>query len=488
MLFGAFISRTVGAEGTGLYTLVMTVYSLALTLATSGISLTVTRLVASAIGEGRAERVGQIMRSALIYSILFGALSGGGLFLGADIIGRYILDDLRAVGAMRVLALSLIPSAMTAAFTGYFIGVKRVFFNASASVFCQVVKIPLTVALVVYFLPRGTVAAVEGMCIGMTLTEICGFILILLEYISDRKKTATKKTQSSCEMRPVISMALPFAVSAYVRSLLLNIEHILIPKKLCEGGETSSEAYAHYGTLHGMALPAVMYPMSPLSSFAGLLVPEFSEDMAAGRRERMNAICSRALNATISYAIICSVTLFSFAEELGYIIYDSYDAGHYISVLALVIPIMYLDHVTDAILKGIGEHIFSMWVNITDSLISVGLVWILIPRMGIMGYALVILIMEGYNFILSFMRLGRKIKFRLLPICVIAPLVSSSVSCHIASELFGFGGSTSSLLWLVLKMIFALSVNIIIITIFKLKSTKITTKNNTVENKKRRLN
>ena len=53
MLLGAFITRTVGAEGIGLYTVVMTVYAFALTFATSGISLTVTRLVAGAIGEGR---------------------------------------------------------------------------------------------------------------------------------------------------------------------------------------------------------------------------------------------------------------------------------------------------------------------------------------------------------------------------------------------------------------------------------------------------
>ena len=66
MLFGAFVSRTVGAEGTGLYTVIMTVYSFALTFATSGISLTVTRLVASAIGEGRVERVRRVLRSALL--------------------------------------------------------------------------------------------------------------------------------------------------------------------------------------------------------------------------------------------------------------------------------------------------------------------------------------------------------------------------------------------------------------------------------------
>jgi stage V sporulation protein B len=63
LLFGAFVSRTVGAEGTGLYTLVMTVYSFAVTFATSGVSFTVTRLVVTAIGE---DNRGELSRESLL--------------------------------------------------------------------------------------------------------------------------------------------------------------------------------------------------------------------------------------------------------------------------------------------------------------------------------------------------------------------------------------------------------------------------------------
>ena len=48
LFFNAFVTQKIGAEGMGLYTIVMTVYGFAVTFATSGISLTVTRLVASA--------------------------------------------------------------------------------------------------------------------------------------------------------------------------------------------------------------------------------------------------------------------------------------------------------------------------------------------------------------------------------------------------------------------------------------------------------
>ena len=66
MLFNAYIVRKVGAEGMGLMSLTMSVYAFAVTFATSGISLTVTRLVASALGEGKPGEVGRVLRGSLL--------------------------------------------------------------------------------------------------------------------------------------------------------------------------------------------------------------------------------------------------------------------------------------------------------------------------------------------------------------------------------------------------------------------------------------
>ena len=148
-----------------------------------------------------------------------------------------------------------------------------------------------------------------------------------------------------------------------------------------------------------------------------------------------------------------------FSEELGYVVYNSSSAGKFIAVLAPVIPIMYLDHVTDSVLKGIGEHVYSMWVNITDSLLSVALVWILIPKMGIMGYAVCIIAMEAYNFILSAVRLLKRIKFKIsLTETLLLPLVSAVVSSLFVKELFISAGKQTSPLWLVLEIVFSVCI------------------------------
>lgn len=251
-------------------------------------------------------------------------------------------------------------------------------------------------------------------------------------------------------------MALPLAFSAYIRSALVTLEHVLIPKRLTDGGRRSSESLASYGALHGMALPVVLYPMSMLSSFSGMLVPEFADGSSLRRRRH---IASEVLNTTLAYAVAVAVFLYAFSEELGYTLYNSYEAGIYIALVAPIVPIMYLDHVTDSMLKGIGEHVYSMWVNITDSLLSVVLVWLLIPKMGVAGYALVIIIMEMFNFTLSLIRLRGRVGFELSPLrALFLPLSSATVAVILSKRIFVMSGSATEPLWLILKMIFAASV------------------------------
>ncbi len=470
LIFGAFISRAVGAEGTGLYTLIMTVYSFAVTFASSGISLTVTRLCAEAAGREDERSVRGILKGALLYALVFSAVASLVLFFGAGLFASRIIADERARLSLRILSFSLVPSALSAVFSGYFVGIKKVSANAAVQVVTQFTKIALTVLLVIKMSKYGTGAAVAALCIGISAAELACFLLMLIQFLFDRRRR--ERGKSEILGKPVAGMALPLAFSAYIRSGLLTFEHMLIPRRLKDGGHNSAEALSSYGTLHGMALPLVLYPMSPLSSFSGLLVPEFAE--GRGGEGRMSRIASEVMNNTLAYATAAAVFLYIFSEELGYVIYNSYEAGIYIALIAPIVPIMYLDHVTDSMLKGIGEHVYSMWVNISDSLLSVLLVWFLIPKLGIAGYALVIIIMELYNFLLSLVRLKKRIAFEFSPLrALIIPAAAALISAVLSKELFLMNGTVTTALWLVLKMVFAVCVFLGLFMIFRLPLTRV---------------
>ncbi len=452
--FSAFIGRAVGSEALGLFTLIGSLYSFAVTFASAGMSLTVTRLVAGAVGEGKRCEISRIMRHATLYSLIFSCTAALVLFLGAPYFAHALLSDKRAVKSLRILSFSLVPIALTSVMSGYFIGVKRVKRSAALQVASQFFKIAISVFFVSKMSGQGAESAVTALAVSTTLTELFSLALSFLQYAFEPKNR--EKSSPVSNFADVATANLPLAFSAYIRSALLTLEHVLIPHSLRRSGSDEAGALASYGILHGMALPAVLYPMSPLSSFAGLLVPEFAEDMARGDEERVRRVTSTVLNTTLAYAIPCAVFMYMFSSELGYVIYSSHSAGSYIAMLAPVLPIMYLDHVTDAILKGIGEQVYSMWVNITDSALSVILIVVLIPKMGIGGYALVIIIMEGYNFLLSFLRLRKKIDFKFSVTGTALPAFLSSVTAAVvADRLFPFGGIMTSPLWLVLKIVFS---------------------------------
>ena len=455
LFLGAYITSMIGAEGIGLQGLIATVYSFAVTFATSGVGLSVTRLVASAVGEGRRDSQ-EVMRGAFIYAVAFGL--GGTLLMLilSEFIGLSVLSDIRTLRALRILSLSLLPIALSSVIYGYFVAVRRVTLNALVQVFGQIMRIALTVVLLLKYSSLGVEAAISALAFGTTVTETVCFLLALFEYMADRRKF--RKGCGNAAVGEVARIAMPLALSQYVRSFLLSVEHSIIPRRLTERGNTREEALASYGYLSGMALPIILFPMTPLSSFSGLLVPEFAECEGRADSAKMSRIASESISKALSYAMMVAVFIFAFSEELGYVIYDTYEAGHYIGFLDPVIPLMYLDHVTDSMLKGIGEQVYSMWVNILDSFLSVILVYLLIPIFDISGYALVIIIMELFNFVLSFIRLNKRVSVRLRAGDFLYSLFSSSLAVTLTLSIFEFSGRGTSWLWLAMKIIFALCV------------------------------
>ena len=118
-----------------------------------------------------------------------------------------------------------------------------------------------------------------------------------------------------------------------------------------------------------------------------------------------------------------------------------------------------------------------MWVNILDSLLSSLLIIFLIPRMGIGGYALVIVIMEGFNFALSYIRLRKRLIFKVdLISSFVLPLCLAMLSAALTKRLFAFPGGGASIFCLVSKLVFSvcgfLCPYIVIRFLFKSKSGK----------------
>ncbi len=446
--FNAYVAERVGSEGMGLFSMIMGIYAFALTLASAGISLSSTRMVAEELGLSRRAHALGALSAVLRYALLCGGLATLFLLLLAPALSRYVLGDARTLPSLLVLALGLLPVSVTSALGGYFTAVRRVYKNAAAAILEQTLRMTATVLFLLRLLPHGTAYACLALALGGTLSEVLSLLFSLFLFYCDRRRhfRGERKSTEGMLLRTV-KIALPIAVSSYVRSGLSTVQHLLVPSALMRGGLSRAEALAAVGVLHGMVLPVLLFPTAVVGSFAGLLVPEVAELHARRELSAARRIAARALSAGLVFSIGTAGLMALLSDDLSQLLYASSTAGYYLLLLCPVIPVMYLDSIVDALLKGLGHQVYSMGVNIADAAISILLLLCLLPRLGVSGYVAVIYITEIFNFLLSLFRLLSVLRPRIsVTFAVLLPLCSAILTLRTAGRLFTAQGTPSALL------------------------------------------
>ncbi len=446
--FNAFVTKTLGEEAVGLFTLVMSVYSLAIIFATSSVNLATVRLTSAALARLEKENASEteikrVLRKELSgciqYSLFFSLLTATVVFISAQLIGTKILGDARTILSVKTLALSLPFISVGSAVSGYFTGVRKAYKNALISASEQIMKIILIIFGLVILAPKGIeyacVAVVGGGAVGEALSLLSDIIF----YFSDKIKSSGTRTHID-EKKPALwraaAIAFPVALGSYVRQSLVCAEHIAIPSSLRKSGANSSDALASYGVLHGMVFPLIFFPSSVLNSFSSLLVPEISACVATNNRKKATRIAEKVIKTCLVFAFAVSGAFISFAHEFGISVYNSTEAGIYIAMIAPLIPVMYLDTSVDFVLKGLGEQVYTMGVNILDATLSLTLVLTLVPRFGLTGYIISVYIVELVNCALSLGRLVLVASIKVKTGWILRPLISIILACFISRFIF----------------------------------------------------
>lgn len=409
--WNVWLTARLGAAGIGLFQLILTVYNLAVTLGCGGVRLAATRLAVE--GEARHENTKRTVRCCVRYALVVGCAIALLLFAFADLAADRWIKDADAALTLRILALSLPFVAMSSALNGYFTAVRKIGRYSAVRILEQAVKIAVVACLMARLLPRGArwgcVAIVAGILASEAFSFFCLHVLYNIE-----KQMYSEKTQKF-SLRSLLHIALPDVSGAGARSVLLTVEHLLIPRGFRKSGASSETALTLYGNVHGMVFPMLLYPSAILSSLAGLLIPELAGRHAQGLDGQITYIIRRVLRMTLLFAFGTAGIFYAFADGLSRVVYDTADCAFYLQILSVLVPVMYCDMTVDGMLKGLDQQRACMRYNIWDSALCVALVWLLLPRYGMKGYIFILFFSEIFNFYFSLRRLCKTAAVELRP-------------------------------------------------------------------------
>lgn len=443
--YRSYLSQEIGVDGIGLYQLIFSVFVLAITLSTSGISLAVTRMVTAAIVADKRNTIRSILVKCFTFCLCISLSISFLLFFGADIAADVFLGNPKAANCLRILSVGLPFMSICTCMKGYFLAVDESVSTAVSDVLENFLTIGATVFLFWYFAPQSIEAACIAAMVASTMGEVISCTFCFISYrISVLRNTPKDKKSSHGVLHGLVHIALPCTLSSAARSLLNTCENLLIPKQLQKYGMDYKQSMSEYGLLQGMTMPMLYFPSSLLSSFASLLIPRITREREQNHRNAVAYISGKALSSALIFGVFFSALFVAFGSDWGIVFYNNETVGLYLKILAPIVPMMYLDVVVDSLLKGMDEQFNSMKYNFFDSLIRVILVVCLMPILGLKGYISIIFFSTIFNATLS---LGKLLKVTHVRIHFVRQIL-----LPILAAIFGVLIS-----WLTVKKLFVLS-------------------------------
>ena len=449
--FQVYISSRIGAAGVGLLQLVLSLSGMAMTAGIAGIRTASMYLTAEELGKKRPGNTQWVLSGSFLYSVVCSGTVSILLYLGAPFLAGNWIGDMRTVGALRLTALFLPVSCLCGVMTGYFTAANRIGTLAAVEVAEQLCSMGATMTALTFWAGtdpgKACQSVVLGSCIGACLTLTSLIILRLIEHNPTSPRIPVA--------RRLMDTALPLALADDLKAGISTVENLMVPKRLALYAGTS-DALGLFGTVCGMVFPIMMFPAAILFGLTELLIPELARCSAAGSRLRIRYLVHRSLRVALLYGITFGGLLFLLSEELCTTLYHSREARRYLRWFSILVPMLYCDAITDAMIKGLGQQKVSVRYNILTSSLDVFFLYLLLPNYGIHGYFASFLITHLLNFYLSLRRLlkitGESISVRIPLLSALSVLFAVFGASHLENILLRSGAFAAIFLSLLILL------------------------------------
>lgn len=429
LLVNVLLTRQIGGTGVGVLTLAASFFRLMCMIAGGNVFLCVSRFVSEELGKSPRDP-GRVLGYCITVSLCLSAVCMGGVCLFAPCVGGYFLHDESLAAPIRHMAFTLPVLTLAACMKGWCNALCRAGICAAADgieFFLRSGGMLLGIRL---FSPQDA----AGLCDLTAYTALlagAGELLFLLLCLP--KARAGRTGHVSISLMRYLKLAIPVMAGSALTSFLSAANDALVPVTLRQAGSSADEALAQFGIFEAIILPTLFFPSTILCSLAGILVTEMAREKAALKSGRILALSEKTIRQTISFAVLITLLLLLFGDELGMLLGGGEIAGNMIRLLAPVVPFIYLEIVLESIIKGLGAQAFSSLNYLCEYVIRISIVLICIPLMGFYGIVLSYyasnIIGNTARLILVFRKTGIPFQpVQLIGMPVFAALLSSQMS------------------------------------------------------------
>lgn len=382
------ITRLIGLEGIGLYSLVMPTFGLFSTLAIFSFPIAISKIVAE-----EKKRSKNVLLSIIPVSILMNIGFILLIFILAPTISEAFLKEPRTYYPILAIALTMPFIGISSIIKGYFWGKQRMLPYIISNISEQIVRLSLLIFFVPILIEKSLVLTITMIILVNILSETVSIIVMLFSFPKNAKIKKEDLKPDKENIKEVMDVSIPSTSSKIVGSIAYFFEPVILTNTLLFVGYSNNFILEEYGILNGYSLSLLLLPQFFSQSISTALIPEVSKLYSMGNKQKCKKRVKQIILLSLSIGFITTLILFLFPEFFLNLLFGEVQGVEYIRILAPFMLLYFIDLPIISSLQALNKAKANMVITILGSLIKLLLIFSLsLLKIGIYGLVISIIV------------------------------------------------------------------------------------------------
>ncbi|UKK97511.1 putative polysaccharide biosynthesis protein [Brevibacillus brevis] len=366
MFYRIPLQEIVGDRGLGLYQEVYPLYLTFLILATAGVPVALSRVIAEALAERKQGSIGQILARSMVMMGAIGLILFALLYVSSPLIAK-LMGNPHLIEPIRAISMSLLFVPLIAVIRGFFYGHQKMLFVGLSQIVEQTLRVVFILVASLYLVSLGedTDTVITGVNFGTMISTFLSLgFLALLMWLHNRKNSVFSGAEwgrltwwyDRAFFASMWRIAWPICISALVIPIFSLTDSFLainIFRYIWNvDGLTADTWFGIYSRGGPLLQMASLFG----SSIALSIVPAIAEAIRQKDQERITTLTKLSLRFAWLIGLPAGLGLTAVAEGANLALYGDMEGTRAMAILGITAIPLSLLLATNGILQGIGKE------------------------------------------------------------------------------------------------------------------------------------
>ena len=194
--------------------------------------------------------------------------------------------------------------------------------------------------------------------------------------------------EENLETKDILSMSLPLTGGRLIGSIAYMLEPIIITNVLLKTGMNNDSISLEYGILSGYAMPLLLMPGFFANALGRVLLQPMTSAITNKNKKEAKKLFASLSFFSLGIGAFFSIIMFIFPSQLMTLLYGNNTGYNYVRIFSIPFILYYLESPFISAMTALGKTKEILFYDILTSILRIGLLFILLPSLKMMGVAI----------------------------------------------------------------------------------------------------